>query len=301
MCADIVCRFNNSFVFLIPERLELEGRIFELEENAIGRGGNGVVFKCSDASSGEEFAIKVVNTCHNWVRARFERECEHMLMCNEHRHIIKVILYGYENLNVKRLISRNRNRNRNQENATLSWCLMELAEDGNLGEYIKSNPLPRFNVYSAHIRGLASALGFMHENNILHRDIKPENILISGERWLLGDFGLTAPIERSGQDLTRENDKIGPRYWMSPEATNKALGCPNGSSDISTQSDVFQMASVFWYVINNTHPMGIVEKTDYDGKDELFEVLYSSLKHNPSSRPVDGKELFDKLSEAIEA
>jgi len=293
----ISCDFFKGPLFYVPERVLLDGRLYELDESALGRGGNGVVFRCSDAASGEEFAIKFVNTFYDNVKSRFDRECKNMELCKDHDHILNI--YGYGECEVKRSIGRARDFKTVDDK--LSWCLMELAEDGNLSEFVEQNPLPKFSMYSAHIRGLASALEYMHDNNVLHRDIKPENILISGERWLLGDFGLTAPIEREGEDLTRIADKIGPRFWMSPEAMNKALGCIGGKIEICTQSDVFQLASVFWFVINSAHPLGVLEQADYCGKIELLDVLLSSLKHNADARPANGKDFHERLSLAIEA
>jgi len=291
----ISCSFYRGPEFLISDRLSLNGRVYNLEDELLGRGGNGLVYKCSDAVSGDEYAIKIVNTFYENVRTRFDRECKNLQACSGHSNIINI--YGFGELSAKRRLP----RSRKYIDDKLRWCLMELAEDGNLSAHLARSDSISFSEYSAHIRGLASALEYLHDKNILHRDIKPENILISGEKWLLSDFGLTAPIDRSGEDLTEIDDKIGPRFWMSPEATNKALGCSGENSDICTQSDVFQLASVIWFVINNAHPLGVIEEEDYKGKKEIYDVLYSSLKHNPEQRPANGKVFHEKIATAIEA
>jgi serine/threonine protein kinase len=184
----------------------------------------------------------------------------------------------------------------------LSYCLMELADGGNLRDLINSEISVPFSIYSAQIRGLSSALECLHGKNILHRDIKPENILIKGERWLLSDFGLTAPFVRDDQiDLTRHDEKIGPKFWLSPEATNKALGIHGVHSELGKHSDVFQLASVFWYVVNKRHPLGVVGSDDWTGKNEIYEVLYGALLHNPATRIADGSAFHQRIVDAIEA
>ena len=154
--------------------------------------------------------------------------------------------------------------------------------------------------YIPQFRGLADALKYMHDNNVLHRDIKPENILIIGERWVLSDFGLIKPLGEV-VDLSGENENIGPRFWMSPEATNQCLRVESDKAEISKFSDVFQLASVFWFIVNRRHPSGILQESDWKGGVSLYNVIQKALQHEPLNRYVDGDDFFNAIVEVIES
>ena len=137
----------------------------------------------------------------------------------------------------------------------------------------------------------------MHSKGLIHRDIKPENILVVGERWTLADLGLCTPNEAPIPAITYPEEPIGPKYFMSPEAVDRVV-CKRG--EIVAASDIFQIASVFWTVINRSHPTGIVTQDDWTGPEGLFELLMSCLAHQASRRPANGKVFMERLEVAID-
>ena len=144
-------------------------------------------------------------------------------------------------------------------------------------------------------RGLAGALASLHDHAV-HRDIKPENILVVGERWLLSDYGLCTFVDVEEEDLTAEEQKVGPTFWLSPEAHNRRLG---HGDEINETSDVFQLAAIFWYVATGRYPSGILTKSDWTGPEKLFRLLHRSLFHDRAKRPQNGHEFFTGLEEAL--
>lgn len=148
--------------------------------------------------------------------------------------------------------------------------------------------------YLGQFVGLTKALVKINAT-ALHRDIKPENVLVMGDTWLISDFGL-CDVLGAEADLSGENEKIGPIFWMSPEALNRRLGCED---EICQASDVFQLASVFWYAACGRHPSGIVEQDDWSGPEEVFPVLHQALAHDPSRRFNTSAEFSVALLEAI--
>lgn len=270
--------FNRNEIYEIPDKIiTIGGSEYEIGSR-LNSGGNAVVHECLDLE-GNEFAVKFLLKFSNKIEKRFEQEIE-MLKTISHDHIIKYIDSGVVFTST--------------EEKKIKFIIMEKA-DCNLLDYVRDNPLIPYGVYAAQFRGLAEALSILHQKAI-HRDIKPENILIKGEKWLISDFGLCQLFDDEYQEITGQKDKIGPRYWMSPEAINRTI---NSEDTIDKYSDVFQLCAVFWFVINKRHPAGIVSEDDWvDDDKSIFNTIHQSLSHNCTKRPQDGKELFDLIYKA---
>lgn len=256
---------------------------YELGER-ISCGGNAVVHRCINSKDGNVFAAKILLKASAKAKERFQREVQ-LLRKVSHPHLMKYVDDG--SINVKVVNT--------GKTIKVPFVIMPLAS-ANLFDYFKKNSrtVP-FESYIAQFKGLAQALGVLH-TYALHRDIKPENVLVIGETWLLSDFGLCQPLTGHKLKLTHENEIVGPRLWMSPEATNKAVGCRD---KISKMSDVYQLASLFWFIATGRHPSGVLDKSDWTGPDSIYEVLFRSLSHSEKNRPQDGNELFNKIQIAL--
>lgn len=250
----------------------------------LGIGGNAAVYECID-SKGNEYAIKFLLNFGRKIEQRFNRETA-LLKQLSHPHIIKYIDMGtLSALNIK-----------NKQSVTIHFIIMEKAEK-TLVEFISEQSQKiDYEIYAPQFRGLSEALLYLHEYAI-HRDIKPENILVKGEKWLISDFGLCSLLDSSEeQELTRDNERIGPKWWISPEAANKVYWGPD---DIDKSSDVYQLSAVFWFVITRKCPIGIIEKDDFAEFDSVVcEKIIESLHYCKSKRPQNGKELFNSICAA---
>ena len=116
-----------------------------------------------------------------------------------------------------------------------------------------------------------------------------------GSAWAISDFGL-CDLQEGGPDLSRVDEKIGPALWMSPEAFNKNLGC---FDVIGQTSDVYQLASVFWYATCGRHPTGIVRDSDWRGPVELYPIMERALLHNSQNRFQTSAEFSAALEATI--
>ena len=274
--------------FRIAERFSgISGKCYEISDR-IDCGGNAVVHRCVDVISGDEYAVKVQLVVKLNRLRRFEKEIE-LLRVSKHDQLVSYIDHGKM---AASHIWGNR-RAREERRIDLLFVVMPLAET-NLKNLVQKQRTPlQYGDYIGQFKGLAGALGVLHEKAI-HRDIKPENILVKGETWMLSDYGLCEIIERE-DDISGPNEAIGPRYWMSPEAVNKAIG---NSDEISKRSDVFQLCSVFWFVVTGRHPSGNISSEDWRGPSSIYSVLAAALSHNAALRPADGLELADRLNNA---
>ena len=274
---------RGNFFRLDGEIRTEEGHPYELED-WVGRGGNAAVFRGRQRITGEECAIKFLMNTTMTSAKRFLREVK-LLKLVHGFHLARY--HGTGRATV-------RHNKRFQDNQ-LPFVVMELA-DCNLQEVMREENGPlSYERYAGQFRGLAEALASLH-NQAVHRDIKPENILIVGDRWLLSDYGLCTFVNPDEEDLTVEEQNIGPKFWLSPEAYNCRLGC---GDRINAASDVFQLAAIFWYVATGRHPSGVVTKSDWTGPKKLFDLLHRSLFHDQTKRPQNGNEFFAELVDVL--
>lgn len=272
----------------VPERIKcLDGRQYNVDDR-LNAGGNAVVHKCSEASSGREFAVKFQAILDPTRIARFTRE---QGVCSGLHHDHLISYQGHGSVLGNRVVP-GRTEARKIP-AAVPFIVMDLA-DRTLKELVKEEDVPK-EIYFSQFRGLSKALGALHAKAI-HRDIKPANILVVGERWVLSDYGLCDLVGVKEDDLTPDLQALGPRYWMSPEANNRTVG---RLDPINAASDVFQLAAVFWYVVNRSHPTGVLRKEDWSGPPALFSPIFHALHHDAALRPKDGNAFATQIEAAI--
>lgn len=290
---------NQSISYSIEDHvLADDGKTYLVGER-IAAGGNAVVHECVEKLSGDSFAIKFQIELRQRRRERFEREVE-LLRGFDDPHIIRFVasgtISGERSARARAQGNRAGGQGRGKQvhaREDLPFVILVRASE-DLGTYAKTPRQIPAATYLAQFLGLAKALVKINEK-ALHRDIKPENVLVVGGAWAISDFGL-CDLHEGGPDLSRVDEKIGPALWMSPEAFNKNLGC---ADVIEQTSDVFQLASVFWYATCGRHPTGIVRDTDWRGPAELFPIMERALLHNCLNRYQSSAEFSQALEAAI--
>ncbi len=129
----------------------------------------------------------------------------------------------------------------------------------------------------------------LHSLKIYHRDIKHDNILRVNDEFKIGDLGLVR-FQNDDFLIDYENEKIGPKGWLSPEATNKMLTFKKKvgytyDCDINYKSDVFQLGKLFWYIFQANLPVGQLNETDYRFGDDIYSVISLMLQYDKVRRP----------------
>ena len=138
----------------------------------IGRGGFGIVFRCTQVKLDRVVAVKVLTARLLEDRERFLREQRAMARLTGHPNIVGVLQVG-------------------ETASGYPYLVMQYHSQGSLQARIKRlGPLPIGEVLRIGVK-LAGALESAHRLGILHRDVKPANILLTdyGEPALT-DFGI---------------------------------------------------------------------------------------------------------------
>ena len=149
---------------------------------------------------------------------------------------------------------------------------------------------------------LAQALNQLYGLGYYHRDIKPDNIFLIDGTWKIGDLGLIRVRNKPAPDGIGE--LLGPRGWLSPEAMNKYLSEKVDKKkfdyEIDHKSDIFQMAKVFWYILQGNAPIGSVKESDFlFHNSELYSVIKQMLNHSKKRRPETIDEVITSLQRIV--
>ncbi|XP_068164963.1 serine/threonine-protein kinase DCLK2-like [Antennarius striatus] len=146
----------------------------------IGDGNFAVVKECVERTTGNEFALKIID------KAR----------CCGKEHLIEnevAVLRRVRHPSIIQLVEVD-------ETPSQLFLVMELVKGGDLFDAITCSTKYSEHDASAMVFNLAGAIKYLHRMNIVHRDIKPENLLVceypDGTKSLkLGDFGLATVVE----------------------------------------------------------------------------------------------------------
>ena len=203
----------------IPTKLGNQYTVKLTQDNRLGQGGFGTVYRGFDKKSNKDVAIKEVdkekhpNFC--------ERERNFMRKCS-HENIIKLLDY--------------------EEDGTKCFFIMEYCPEGNLDDFVKPKDIDLWTCL-CYMKDIVAGLLFMHESVICHRDLKPTNILVKSDRCLkIADFGLAKHItgSSSGESAT---GGVGSTKWMAPE-----VFMPEDATDrpiYSRAIDIFSLGLLF--------------------------------------------------------
>jgi len=181
----------------------------------IGGGGSGVVWKAKTKTSGNNYAIKFIDSNKENKLKRFNQE---LTFCknNQNKNIISIIADG--------------------EFEGKRYYIMPLYPK-TLRNVI--NEEKDADVLVKYIFQLCNAVKFIHKHKagIIHRDIKPENVLIDGKKLVLADFGIAHFNDFS---LTEKDDLLANRNYLAPEQKLK-----NNANNIEKSADIYALGLIF--------------------------------------------------------
>ncbi|KAK3096801.1 hypothetical protein FSP39_003437 [Pinctada imbricata] len=251
-------------------RINDESWIWEKYDSGdkIGQGTFGKVFKVKHKESGVHWAMKVINKEKAGGPAikLIEREVA-ILKRVQHENIITL--------------------NEVFETGKKIYLIMELCEGGELADAVKEKGSYPEEDCKTIMTKLASAISYLHKNDIVHRDIKLENILLSQNpenpsdhlHIKVTDFGLSVVKGGVGHDNMMQ-DFCGTPIYMSPEIID--------NKSYSQQCDVWAMGVIMYILMSGGPPFkskdedslyDIIKKGEIDFSDKAWVDKPDNAKH----------------------
>ena len=181
---------------------------FQVRE-ILGTGGYATVYRAQDTKLGRDVALKVLNpqlATNPAIVQRFQTEAQALARLH-HPHLVTVHEVG-------------------ESEDGRPYLVMELIQGQTLAQILaQGGPMP-FNRAVGIVSQLASALDYMHSQQLVHRDVKPANVIIrpNGDAVLL-DLGISGALADAGGPATTEAP-IGTPAYMAPEQISGAPAGP---------------------------------------------------------------------------
>jgi tetratricopeptide (TPR) repeat protein len=215
-------------------------------------GGQGLVFRARQQSTGQLVAIKVLHdaAAHEpREQYRLEREAQILAGLN-HPNIVTVIDSG--TIGCSRFL------------------VMPYVDGWSLDSYVRHNHLSPREI-AATLAKVADAVHSAHLRGVIHRDLKPGNVRVDrrGEPKIL-DFGLAKQSvdDVSSIDQTQTGQFVGSLPWASPEQ----VGAGAGRVDLRT--DVYSLGVILYQLLTDKFPYPV------------FGALGDTIDNIQNSEPV---------------
>uniref|UniRef100_A0A6M2DC95 non-specific serine/threonine protein kinase n=1 Tax=Xenopsylla cheopis TaxID=163159 RepID=A0A6M2DC95_XENCH len=230
----------------------------------IGDGNFAVVWNCKNRTTGEEFALKVIDKA----------------MCLGKEHYIDAEIRVMRRLNHPNTVS----LIAEQDTTDKMFLVLELVRGGDLFDAIAQ--ATKFSEKQSRVmmRHLGSAMAYLHSLQIVHRDIKPENLLVDirGDEIItlkLGDFGLACEITGLLHTI------CGTPTYVAPEIL--------WETGYGMKIDIWA-AGVILYIMLCGFPPFVSQDND---QDQLFDAILSGQFDFPEPYWNDVGELVRDLIE----
>jgi len=194
----------------------------------IGQGSFGTVRKCKDITTGDVFAMKILNKLNLRSQLRFTKKNNSIQRSNALDDVEKeiAIMKKVRHPNVVNLVEV-------IDSADTMYLILEYMPFGSIAEssaFIKKieredsdHKESDRQVLRYYMRDIVSGLAYLHSQRICHSDIKPENVLIGKDGVLkLGDFGLSKYLIQ-GQSRRVFDHKDGTPAFQAPECLKASL------------------------------------------------------------------------------
>jgi serine/threonine protein kinase len=236
-------------------------------QKLLGKSSFSEVFMARDRDLGRQVVIKFLNLSDRYEYVeRFRREAR-LLASLKHPNIVQLFDFNVE--------------------GTKLYIIMEYIQGMELDAQNKllreTSETQRIRWLCQAMRGICSALEYLHSQGIVHRDIKPSNILVdaNGTPCLI-DFGIARRV--TGNDLITVNGELlGTVVYMSPEQAG------GDTLEIDHRTDIYSMGVMLYHLLTDVLPFS---GPNYD---EILEQIRTATPVPPSTYNAAIPPVLDRI------
>eukprot|EP00117_Sycon_ciliatum_P014559 scpid30496/ scgid4312/ MAP kinase-interacting serine/threonine-protein kinase 1; MAP kinase signal-integrating kinase 1 len=213
--------------------------LYYLTEDILGEGALSSVHTCIEKSSGEEFAVKIVNCVSIDHRRRLLREIEILHLCQHQNHVVHLKEYF--------------------EAEDAFFVVFFKAQGGPLLEHIRRRRCFSEDEARAVTLEIAEALVFLHHKGIAHRDLKPANILcersdqVTPIRICDFDLGSNLSSSKSPTFTPQLGTPVGSCEFMAPEVI---AAFANQDLTYDKKCDTWSLGVILYIMLSGRPPFG---------------------------------------------
>jgi serine/threonine protein kinase len=250
---------------------------FHPNQDYIGGGGFGKVYRAYDSVKRHYVAIKVSEVKQEWKHFTLQREVEIVNKMPHHQNIARYDSCHRFDMGMV---------------GTMDFAVLKYYENGNFEQFLKKHTLSELETEQV-IRGILEGIVFLHKNRIIHRDLKSQNILIDREDgiWVpkITDFGLSRQVT---QDSTGTNSVVGISFaYAAPEQIQ--------NRPIQQNVDLWAAGVIIYRMIAGELPFKSSEHTEErDNTQSQMElcrkITHGELPEKLKSLPEPYKTLISK-------
>eukprot|EP00112_Aurelia_sp_Birch-Aquarium-sp1_P009427 Seg2070.5 transcript_id=Seg2070.5/GoldUCD/mRNA.D3Y31 product="Calcium-dependent protein kinase 2" protein_id=Seg2070.5/GoldUCD/D3Y31 len=245
-----------------------------LQKELLGQGGFGQVYRVTDASTQQSYAVKVINAQSSNSLQSAKREIEQLTQAS-HPNIIKIF---------------SANQVDDQVHILLEYC-----SGGNLDMKLQPNIITTIGQDMKWALQVADAIKYLHSENIVHRDLKPHNIVLTANLDAkVADFGLARPF-LTGPNWQQTYEAY---YLQTKGGTPRYMAPEVWKGHYTEKADIYSMGVIFFVMfgrkaIPNFHGIvpvdvhAVAQQMSTDGQVDagIKKLVLDMISHDYNARP----------------
>ncbi|RIB24888.1 kinase-like domain-containing protein, partial [Gigaspora rosea] len=206
--------------------------------------------------------------------------------------------------NIIRLLGVTKNNDNTDSSSAHYMLVLEYADSGTLRSYLQNNFKElSWNDKINFALQIASAVKYLHAEEIIHRDLHSNNILVHDKRIKLTDFGLSKRLDEATNSSL---NFFGVIPYVDPQSFISSLR----SFRFNKKSDIYSFGVLMWELSSGYPPFQVepehyltlvihissgVRETPVEGSPPEYIKIYTDCwQHDPESRP-DIQHVFSNL------
>lgn len=255
-------------------------------EKVLGKGGFGITYLATQVNLNRRVAIKEFFLSSYCSRAKGRQEVRTSIARND----AMVRKYCGKFIREAQMIAEMEHPNIVpvydvfEDNGT-AYYVMKYIEGSSLDEILAENGSLEEDVAVDYISQIAGALDYVHSNNTLHLDIKPSNILISGEKAILIDFGVSKHYDSRGTQTS--STPVGFSVGYAPLEQ-----CRGDICTFTPATDIYSLSATFYKMLIGVVPpsAGEIYETGLQEIDSKFspgvrDAIRAGMSVSKNARP----------------